>query len=325
MKDRLKLVGTVLLFLSISNTFSQEKTDPKNQAEELGTISWYRNYDQAIEAAHLQKKSVLILFQEIPGCATCRNYGHNVLSNPLLTEAIEELFIPLAIHNNKGGKDQEILQKFKEPAWNNPVVRIVNEEGKDMVDRLVGNYSVSGLYDAMIVALKAENKGVSEYVKLLGMELAAERSKTINENYFKMHCFWTGQQHLGRLDGVLLTQPGFMNGNEVVKVKYDEAIISEQELNVYASKASCTAVSKDKSYRVANKDEHFYLKQTNYKYLPLSELQKTKINSALGAEKSGTKYLSPKQLVWLKQLDNPNIKRVIIYDLAIADGWKMKE
>ena len=47
----------------------------------------------------------MLLFQEVPGCSTCRNYGHNVLSHPLMVEAIESLFVPLAIFNNKEGKE----------------------------------------------------------------------------------------------------------------------------------------------------------------------------------------------------------------------------
>ncbi|MEM7087739.1 MAG: thioredoxin family protein, partial [Bacteroidota bacterium] len=90
----------MLLLIMVMGSFqqinAQERTNALNQDEELGKVSWYRDYDQAIQQAKKQNKPVLILFQEVPGCATCRNYGHNVLSNPLMTEAIENEFIPLA-------------------------------------------------------------------------------------------------------------------------------------------------------------------------------------------------------------------------------------
>ena len=59
------------------------------QPIELGTVNWLRDFDQAIAESQKQQKPVFILFQEVPGCATCQNYGSNVLSHPLIAEAIE--------------------------------------------------------------------------------------------------------------------------------------------------------------------------------------------------------------------------------------------
>ena len=72
--------------------------------EELGKVNWIRDYDQALEQSKTQDKPVFILFQEVPGCSTCKNYGNNVLSHPFIVEAIEDNFIPLVIYNNKGGR-----------------------------------------------------------------------------------------------------------------------------------------------------------------------------------------------------------------------------
>ena len=83
-------------------------------------VSWYRDYETALELSEKHDKPVLILFQEVPGCATCRNYGHDVLSNPLMTEAIENEFIPLAIFNNKGGDDAKVLKKIQRTKLEQP-------------------------------------------------------------------------------------------------------------------------------------------------------------------------------------------------------------
>ena len=79
--------------------FALQRTE---QSEELGQVHWYRSYDKALAVAA----------KEVPGCSTCRNYGHNVLSHPLMVEAIESLFVPLAIFNNKSGKDKNILDQY---------------------------------------------------------------------------------------------------------------------------------------------------------------------------------------------------------------------
>ncbi|WP_271766118.1 VPGUxxT family thioredoxin-like (seleno)protein, type 2 [Aquimarina algiphila] len=314
----------IMLSVFCMHVSSQEKTSPKNQSIELGKVSWYRDYDTAIALAKKQKKEVLILFQEVPGCSTCRNYGHNVLSHPLMVEAIEDLFIPLAIYNNKGGKDAQILKRYNEPSWNNPVVRIVNTKGENIVKRVARNYSSIALYNAMENVLKSQKKHIPEYMKLLGSELASSQNNNIKEKYYKMYCFWTGEKHLGNAKGVLTTEPGFIGHNEVVKVKYDEQLINKNELNAYAKQVDFYPILNDGSYHIASKDRQYYLQHTDYKYLPLTELQKTKINSALGSKKSPKKYLSPKQIIWLNQINNTNTKKEVLYNKDFASAWDRK-
>ncbi|MCA9256836.1 MAG: thioredoxin family protein, partial [Phycisphaerales bacterium] len=91
--------------------------------QELGTISWRRGFDAAAAESKRSGRPLLILFQEVPGCGTCRSYGDRVLSHPLIRDAAESLFVPVAVYNNIPGDDENTLKSFKEPAWNNPVVR----------------------------------------------------------------------------------------------------------------------------------------------------------------------------------------------------------
>ena len=117
--------------------FAQKRTDPQEQIQELGKVAWYRDFDQALAQSSKQNKPVFILFQEVPGCSTCRNYGKGVLSHSVIVEIIEEYFIPLAIFNNNGGKDSEVLKRYDEPSWNNPVVRIVDAKGENLIRLLL--------------------------------------------------------------------------------------------------------------------------------------------------------------------------------------------
>ena len=121
-------------------------------------------------------------------------------------EAIENLFIPLAIHNNKGGKDKMILDKFNEPSWNNPVVRIVDPAGRDIARRVSGDYSAHGLHSAITFALSSYHTSVPDYLKLLGKELKANTTKSVKEKYYSMYCFWTGEKQLGSNEGVVSTK-----------------------------------------------------------------------------------------------------------------------
>ena len=47
-----------------------------------------------------------------------------------MVEAIEDAFVPVVVFNNKGGKDAQLLKRFNEPSWNNPVVRFLDGSGK---------------------------------------------------------------------------------------------------------------------------------------------------------------------------------------------------
>ncbi|HRI61999.1 MAG TPA: thioredoxin family protein, partial [Saprospiraceae bacterium] len=124
---------------SNSNNQITESTNNQpnnNQPTELGKVNWLRDLAAGKAEAEKSGKPILILFQEVPGCSNCTRYGNSTLSHPLIVEAIERYFVPVCIYNNKGGADAEALKTFQETAWNNPVVRIVRADYKDVVLRM---------------------------------------------------------------------------------------------------------------------------------------------------------------------------------------------
>lgn len=316
----LKPITALFLCLTFFQVDAQLRTDPNTQRIELGQVSWYRDYHKALSIAEEQGKSVLILFQEVPGCGTCQNYGTNVLSHPLMVEAIEHEFVPLVIYNNKGNEDRKILNQYGEPSWNNPVVRIVNAQGEDVIDRVAGKYTPYSLLEAMVTALVKEGQTVPGYVKVLGEELRAAHQGSVKEAYFKMYCFWSGEGHLGQGKGVVGTEPGFMSGHEVVKVKYDANVTSPEALSAYAGQKGCLPIEPGRVFRADN-DPQYYLKHSPYKYLPLSELQKSRINSALGQGVSPEQYLSPTQKEWFLKVKQEKSGEVL-YTKDLLTAWK---
>lgn len=325
-RKKLKNFTLALFLFSLLLSYGQERTNATKQQIELGDVSWYRNYEEAIAAAKTTNKSILIFFQEVPGCSTSAGYGQDVFTHPLMVEAVENVFVPLVIFNNVKGKDEKILAKYNEPSWNNPVVRIVDSNGTDIVERVAGDYTATGLYTAMEKALKRSNKLVPTYLKLLGNELAGANVNNVGVSHYQMYCFWSGERHIGAIDGILSTEPGFMNGHEVVKVTYDKNKITKAKLTKHAEKGSAKAIASDNSYRIAKNDQKYSLKHTNYRFLPLTSLQQTKINSALDSGKlsSGEKYLSPKQLTWYRKLEEKSTEKAILYDKDFAMAWGIK-
>jgi len=121
---------------------------------ELGDVAWIRDHDAARAESKASGRPLLILFDEVPGCERCVSYGETVLSDEALVQAIEAAFVPLAIYNNRGGADRATLEAYGEPAWNNPVVRIVDADGRALAPRHAGDYTVRGLARRMATALE---------------------------------------------------------------------------------------------------------------------------------------------------------------------------
>ena len=313
--DDMKLLisSFVFVFFFVMIFISNEKsTSAKNLVEtkkgnqnykELGSVSWLRSYSEALTKAKETNKPVLILFQEVPGCATCVGYGEQVLSHPLLTEAIETLFIPVAIFNNKGGEDAEVLKKFNEPAWNNPVVRIVNTEGNELSPRVAGDYSLSGILSSMINALKKNGNEIPAYLKLLNEECSARESGT-ETAVFAMGCFWTGEVVLGSIDGVIETEPGYKDGYEVVKVKFDPKIVSYDKLHELADKQECALKTFPGEEISSDNEPKYYLSHSNVRYVPMTSVQACRINSAIANGKDYKIFLSPVQIKFLDYINN---------------------
>ena len=151
---------------SISASKDVEKTHKnkkkvKKVAVELGTVKWNfaKDYQTVLNQSKQENKAIFLLFQEIPGCQTCKNYGKFILSNQNIVDLIETNFIPIAIYNNKMlSKDGKILNKFNEPSWNNPVLRIIDSNEKDIIPRLNGPYTVAAVKNYIEKALKQIEK-----------------------------------------------------------------------------------------------------------------------------------------------------------------------
>lgn len=296
------------------------KTNPDNQNIELGKVSWHRNYDEALLLSKNTNKPLLLFFQEIPGCSTCVNFGRNVLTHPLMIEVIENEFIPLAIYNNKGGKDAEILRKYNEPSWNNPVAHFIDSNGNDIISKLANNYEPLSMYNKIVEVLQKTKGEIPEYVALLGQELKVNYGK-VSRTVYETPCFWSGETTLAQQKSVFTTLPGFIGNREVVVVDFDEKISSLEELNNFSKEQGFFLIDKHSNFKV-DKDPQYYLKKTNYKYLPLSKTQKTKINLAIPYKMNPEKYLSPKQLYWLHHKDLTTLSHPKAYELDINQAWE---
>ncbi len=288
--------------------------------EELGEIEWGRDYAAAVKASRKSGKPLLVLFDEVPGCMTCKRFGRGPLSHPLIVAAARE-FEAVAVYNNVGGMDRQILKRFREPSWNNPVVRFLDSAGNDLIRRKAGVYDTGELASRLILALKAAKRPVPKYLELLAAEYNAKQQQRAT---FSMYCYWTGEKNLGAIEGVTATKIGHLQGREVVEVEYDAAKLTFNDLlkrasrmrcaqNVMArsdnqAKAAATVVGARRVIRTdaavnTNTTQQYNLSfRPEYYYLPLTRLQATRANAAVAAGRSADSLLSPGQLALKKQI-----------------------
>lgn len=266
---------------------------------ELGEVSWLLDMDAAMERSEATDRPIFILFQEVPGCMTCQRFGQEVMSDPFMVQIIEECFVPLCIFNNKAGKDADILKRYGEPSWNNPVMRIVNDSGSS-ISRLAGGYTRSKVLRFIIDGLVEMGQEVPPYVDLY-YEYIGALETGVKVAVFSTPCFWSGEAAVGHIKGIIASESGWMNGREVVRVNYDPLVVNYQELIRRIKAEGClskvfTDDQKEQilageivgAPKVAGRGDYryddatkYYLGRSQFKELEMFDLQATRMNTCL--------------------------------------------
>jgi hypothetical protein len=274
---------------------------------ELGDVTWQRDLELGRATAKAENKPLLILFQEVPGCSNCTRYGSVTLSHPLVVEAIETYFIPVCIYNNEKGKDAAALKLFNEPAWNNPVVRIVDTDNQDLVERMADFRSQSQIISGITAAMRRLNQTVPVWLSNLEIELNAQ-DHGVETATFAMHCFWVGEGAYGALPGVVSTTAGWQNGKEVVQVQYDPRVTSQGRLARPRNGDGFETCSSNTGFKT-DKEPKYYLSKTPYRFLPMTPSQLAKANSMVGQHLTIESILSPRQMEMMAKIQNQSQKK----------------
>ncbi|MCU0699445.1 MAG: thioredoxin family protein [Myxococcaceae bacterium] len=253
------------------------------QHPELGRVTWLRDLDAGLERARTEGKPVLLLFDEVPGCSTVRGFGRDVLSDPEVVASIESRFVPVAIFNNVAGADRRVLEAFREPAWNNPVVRVLDARRRPVGARFDGPYTKEAFQ--------------AQFARWLEGGTPKVERLTVSAP-----CFWECEARLGRLPAVQASRVGFLAGEEVVEVEFDssqstrQALVDEaialdcathvftrssEEHALVSPRLGARAVRTDEPLRASPKDTKFYLRRSGQPLEGLSPLEQTRVNAAL--------------------------------------------
>ena len=311
MKYVTTLLTTILMMIHVAEAIENPI--------EAGSVNWGRDFQYALDKSAETNRPVMVLFQEIPGCVGCQDFGKMVLTNPLLVEAIEDEFVPVLVYNNRGGEDRKLLERYNEPAWNYQVVRFLDAKGDDIIPRKDRVWTIGGIALRMIEALRVANRPVPKYLETIAIENMPQNHAV---SAFAQHCFWSGEANIGKIDGVISTEAGWFDSREVTRVVYDKKKISLQSLAQQASStnsALCVYApgnetadlidfstgQLDQNYRKAKSSDQ--KKQISRwegltKIPGLTEMQKTKINAFITISTAqALSWLSPRQRKALAQ------------------------
>lgn len=245
-----------------------------------------------------------------------------MLTQPLIVEAIEENFIPVAVYNNAGGKDKKVLNQFNEPAWNYQVMRFLDPNLKDIIPRKDKVWSRHATATRLAAAIKTSGQKIPSFLTNV---VIPESNPDNRIAVFAMYCFWTGEAKLGSLDGVIATEAGFYDGKEVVVVRYDDSKIKLLDLVRAAEEFDCAHAvylpTKQEETQIARETRLSNVKRFNFQdgyrrapqsdqkkqiasnrvlqSLNLTPMQWTKLNSRGFSKDAPQKWLSPRQIAKL--------------------------
>lgn len=288
---------------------------------ELGRVRWGRDVGAGFDTARRTERPLLLLFQEIPGCATCKSFGQGPLSFPLLVDAMETEFVPVVVYNNRPGVDAAALQRFHEAPWNNPVMRFFDPEGKELMTRRDGIWDAEGIAQRLQEALEAAKRPVPLYLSLAAQEVLEPKAERL---LLGMHCFWQGEAALGGIDGVIATLPVHVGRTEAVAVTYVPSILDSAELLALARKRGAADrifvqdadleengrhSPQNRIVRITSpprpaseSDSKWSLKRSPLRWIPMTPAQATRVNADLATGQDGLRWLTPRQRRLLEQL-----------------------
>ena len=79
----------------------------------------------------------------------------------------------MVIRNNVPGYEKEILERFDEPTWNNPVMRFVDGKGADVIPRKDRVWTTAGVLERMQESLVAARRDVPVWLRTTAHETAS--------------------------------------------------------------------------------------------------------------------------------------------------------
>ena len=274
--------------------------------EETAAIPWVDDLDFALAQSKASGQPILALFHDAPDCADCRSIWNELTSHPLLAEAAAEAFVALWLNPHQSQR----FTTSREP------LMFLNAAGQPLLPPPSRPYAPHRLALRMQHALHAAHRPVPRYLQALAMEQDVSKH---TRAAFAMFCYWIGEYELGKIEGVISTEAGWLECHEVTLVTYHQDQLTLLELAHKAAEVTCArkvfaptqperqvlmsstrlAVGTlDDRYRKAKpSDQKKQLQRWNVSGISeLTPMQLTKLNAfAPDDEQRALSWLSPRQ------------------------------
>lgn len=183
------------------------------------------------------------------------------------------------------------------------MVRFLGPDGTEIVPKLADRYDALGLHEKITAVLECVGENLPGYFRLLARDLLVESGLTENALY-TTPCFWSGETSLAQHPAVIVTEAGWIDGEEVVRVEFDPRAALRSELDAYASEEGFNPLQGGSFEH--DHEPQFYLRKHTARHLPLTPAQRTQINLAVPYRTPLAGLLSPQQCAWLA---DPGLQR----------------
>jgi hypothetical protein len=239
-------------------------------------IDWTHDLAIAQKRSRQSGKPIILLNDNSAG----RRAMGRCFAHPIIADATADLFVPLAIPEEK-------------PAQ--PVIRILDADGHELVAGLGGEVSPALLVSRLVVALHAVHHDIPAYLQLVNGEY---NPANLQNATFAVGCYWEGEEQFGKLSGVVSTRTGVLGNDEVVRVDFDancidaNMLLNQARSLPYFASVKTAATAK---LQFADDQQHALEYYPEYRYLPLTTLQAIRVNAALADHSDPIACLSPSQ------------------------------
>jgi hypothetical protein len=196
-------------------------------------------------------------------------------------------------------------------------VRFFGGDGAELLARRDGVYAADALAERMLQALAVAERPGPRYLALAAEELART---PLERAVFAMACFWRGEGVLGSIGGVRSVRAAWLDGREVVEVAYDPGRLAFAELLTLARNEGCAerlwvergprldlarerlggaAKELTEEPRPAEASDLAHdLSAAGLAWLPLTPLQRVRVNARLSERRPFEEWLAP----WQREL-----------------------
>lgn len=177
----------------------------------------------------------------------------------------------------------------------NPLLRILAPDGITLSREELANPDTGAGLARMATLLQAAHRPIPEYLRLVCDEYSGRPRQTAR---FAVGCYWEGERELGKIPGVVATRTGNVGRDEVVEVRFDPSVVDAAALDARAMRLTCyRGVPGTQAALVEDAEQqHTLANHPEFAGIPLTPLQRTRVNAALWEHRDLSPLLSPSQL-----------------------------